>query len=154
MRNGLLVLAACGTFAATCALNAAETSQTAIEPAQLVEARQGGMTMSVMTLTTISRAAESDGPVKGASFAASGLASFAKSLPSLFAAETQAIEGTEALPAIWSDPDGWTMKVDEYQAATQALQTAASANDREAFVAAVGRTKAACASCHASYRAE
>lgn len=120
----------------------------------LVEARMGGMTMLVPTLAAVSRVAEGEGSVARAAFPASGMASFARSLPALFAPDTAAVAGSAAMPAVWSDAEGFAAQIAEFQAATAALQAAAQADDRDALNAALARTKAACQSCHDTYRAE
>lgn len=119
----------------------------------LVEARKGGMTMLVPTMAAVSRAAEGEA-VARAAFPASGMASFARSLPALFAPETASVAGSAALPAVWSDAEGFAAQVAEFQVATAELQAAAQADDRDALNAALARTKAACQSCHDTYRAE
>lgn len=120
----------------------------------LVEARMGGMTMLVPTMAAVSRLAEGEGSVARAAFPASGMASFARSLPALFAPDTASVAGSAALPAVWSDAEGFAAQIAEFQAATAALQAAAQADDRDALNAALARTKAACQSCHDKYRAE
>lgn len=120
----------------------------------LVEARKGGMTMLVPTMAAISRVAEGEGSVARAAFPASGIASFARSLPALFAPETASDTGSAALTTVWSDAEGFAAQIAEFQAATAALQAAAQADDRDALNAALARTKAACQSCHDTYRAE
>jgi len=121
---------------------------------ELVEARQGGMTMSVFTLSALSNAAKGDKPLDGATFPASGLNLFAQSLPTLFGPETAAIEGTRALPAIWEEDSDFAARIGEYELASGELVAAAQANDRAAFTAALARTKNACKACHDSYRLE
>ncbi len=120
----------------------------------LVDARQGGMTMMVATLSMASKAGDSEDTVKRAAFPASGLASFARGLPALFDPKTANVENTRALPAVWEDSDAFAAQIDEFAAATAELQAAAQADDREAFTAALARTKMACQACHATYRAE
>ena len=120
----------------------------------MVEARKGGMTMMVPTLSAVGRAAEGEGSIARAAFPASGLASFARSLPALFGPDTDATKGTAALPAIWEDEAGFAAQVAEFQSATAALEAAARADDRESFAAALDRTKNACQACHDKYRAD
>lgn len=122
----------------------------------LVDARQGGMTMLVANMTALGRAAEAEGveAVGKAAFPASGVASFARSLPALFGPDTKDVAGTGALPAVWEDPTGFAAQVAEFQAATAAVEAAARANDKAAFTESLARTKAACQSCHTAFRAE
>jgi cytochrome c556 len=120
----------------------------------LVDARMGGMTMMVATMAQVSRAAEGEGSIARAAFPASGLASFARAIPALFAPETATVEGSRALPAVWQDSAGFSAQAAEFAAATAALEAAARADDRDAFTAALARTKNACQACHTTYRAE
>lgn len=124
------------------------------DAAELIATRQGGMTMSVANLSAIGRAGESDQPLTRAAFPASGLANFAQGLPSLFTPRTRDMGESEALPAIWDDPDSFAAQVAEFQGATAAIEAAARSDDRAAFNAAVDRTRAACQSCHTAFRAE
>lgn len=125
------------------------------EAQELVAARQGGMVMSVFTLARLSAAATDEKPLTGAAFPASGLAAFARSLPTLFAPGTRSSSGhSKALPSVWDDADGFAARIADYQAATGELEAAAKTDDRAAFTAALAKTKAACKACHDSYRAE
>lgn len=134
-------------------LRAGETG--AAEVQDLIAARQGGMVMSVFTLARLSAAATDDKPLTGAAFPAGGLATFARSLPTLFAPGTRSSSGhSKALPSVWDDADGFAARIADYQAATGELEAAAKADDRAAFTAALAKTKAACKACHDSYRAE
>lgn len=119
----------------------------------LVDARQGGMTMMVANLSLLGKATEGEGSIKRAAFPASGLAAFARSLPTLFGPETANVEGTKAKSEIWTDPEGFAEQTNAFMATTEELQEAAAADDREAFTAALDKTKAACKACHDVYRA-
>lgn len=153
MRTPILV-AATAALGLGVAAQAHENHQHSTNP--LVDARQGGMTMLVANLAALSRAAEAgdEAAIGKAAFPASGIASFARSLPALFGPETKDVPGTRALPAVWSDTEGFAAQVAEFQAATAAVQAAAKAGDKPAFTESLARTKAACQSCHTAYRAE
>lgn len=153
MRNSIL-LAAMGTFALGVAAQAHENHQHSANP--LVDARQGGMTMMVANMGALGRAetAPEADAIKRAAFPASGIASFARSLPALFGDSTKDVPDTRALPAVWDDAEGFAAQVAEFQAATASLDAAAKAGDKPAYSEALARTKAACQSCHSAYRAE
>ena len=138
------------------AVTAHAQSKTTAAAQQLVEARKGGMAMMVANLTALSHAAEAEnGEALGRSgLAATGMASFARSLPALFAPETQAVAETRALPGVWQDGEDFAAKVREFQAATASVEAATKAGDRTGFAEALARTKAACQSCHKTYRSE
>lgn len=153
MRKTFLA-AACATFALAVAAQAHENHQHSTNP--LVDARQGGMTMMVANMGALGRAAEAAEreAIGKAAFPASGIASFARSLPALFGEETRDVPGTRALPAVWDDAEGFAAQVAEFQAATATLEAAAKAGDKAAFTESLARTKAACQSCHTAFRAE
>jgi cytochrome c556 len=149
------ILAAAGAaLALGVTAQAHENHQHSTNP--LVDARQGGMTMLVANMGALSRAETAPEPdaITRAAFPASGIAAFARSLPALFAAETQGVTGTRSLPAVWEDSEGFAAQVAEFQAATAAVEAAARANDKAAFSESLARTKAACQSCHTAFRAE
>lgn len=153
MRKTILT-AAIATFALAVAAQAHENHQHSTNP--LVDARQGGMTMLVANMGALGRAeaAPEADAIKRAAFPASGIASFARSLPALFGEETRDVAGTRALPAVWNDAEGFAAQIAEFQAATAAVEAAAKADDKAAFSESLARTKAACQSCHTAYRAE
>ncbi len=153
MRKTILA-AAVATLALGVAAQAHENHKHSTNP--LVDARQGGMTMLVANMAALTRAsqAEEADAVAKAAFPASGVASFARSLPALFGPETKDVAGTRALSAIWDDAPGFAAQVAEFQAATAAVQAAAKAGDKAAFTESLARAKAACQSCHTAFRAE
>lgn len=158
MRIAALVLAAsvlssCIAISDTTVANApAETREDA---AQLVAARQAGMRMMVMTLSSVGRTAEApDTPLARAGFAIGGLEKFADAMPALFSEHTSSVDGTKSLPQVWTDKAGFDGRIAQFRNATGALGKAAAANDRSGFAEALASTKAACEACHDQYRAE
>ena len=153
----MLVILAAAVALGACAVNIEDHSPPAAPPidaAALVHARQGGMAMSVTALGAVSSGYERRAPARSYRMPAAGLADFARSLPALFDARTAGITGTGAAPALWSDPQGFSARAGEYQAATGALVAAIEADDQPAIAAALASTKAACKACHDSYRAQ
>ncbi|MEO0992071.1 MAG: cytochrome c [Pseudomonadota bacterium] len=65
--------------------------------------------------------------------------------------DTEAIEGTRALPAIWSDAVGYEAANAKLAEAAAALAEAAG-NGEEAFKAAFGPVGQSCGGCHEDYR--
>jgi cytochrome c556 len=61
---------------------------------------------------------------------------------------------TDALPAVWAQPDLFAEKVKAFQAATAELVVAAGSGDAEVVKGALGATGAACGSCHEVFRAD
>lgn len=111
--------------------------------------------MMVVTLATMGRAAgDETTPVSRSGFAIGGLQRFAQALPALYRPDTAAVSGTRALPAVWSDGEGFEARAAQFRTAVDVLGAAAAADDRAAFAQALENTKAACKACHDSYRAE
>lgn len=61
---------------------------------------------------------------------------------------------TDALPAIWKNPDEFATAVADAQAAANDLRTAVGGGDRKALMAALAGAGKSCKGCHESYRAE
>jgi cytochrome c556 len=156
MRKSAAVLTAATSAAlAACAVNVenhAPPPPPAIDAHKLVDARKGGMAMSVAALGAISTGLANKAPTKSYRLPADGLAHFAQSLPALFDPRTQGDAMSKASPAIWSDPAGFAARVDQYGAATERLLAAVTADDTVAIEAALASTKAACKACHDTYQ--
>jgi cytochrome c556 len=63
-------------------------------------------------------------------------------------------KGTEALPAIWEQPEKFSEAVAESEKATADLRDAAASGDRKAIMAAFKAVGQSCKSCHENYREE
>ena len=61
---------------------------------------------------------------------------------------------TDALPAIWDDPEDFAQKIADFRAASDTLAATAAAGDIAAIGEAFGNTGGTCKSCHKSYRAD
>lgn len=61
---------------------------------------------------------------------------------------------TDALPAIWQDPDDFSAKRREFQRSSNALRIAANGGDVDTIKAAFATVRNACMSCHEKYRAD
>ncbi len=150
----VLILASSAALAA-CAVNVENHNPpppAAVDAHKLIDARQGGMAMSVAALGAISNGLASGASTKSYRLSAVGLAHFAQSLPALFDPRTQGDGLSKAAPAIWNDPEGFATRVDQYGEATEQLLAAVSADDRSAIEAALASTKAACKACHDTYQ--
>ncbi|MDK3016264.1 c-type cytochrome [Pseudodonghicola flavimaris] len=67
--------------------------------------------------------------------------------------DNEMTEGTRALPAIWTDHDGFLDKWATFGTAAAGMQSVA-ANGQEALGPAMGPLGASCKGCHATYRAK
>lgn len=84
---------------------------------------------------------------RGAEAAAAVLSALSIEIPQEFEpAETDPV--SEALPAIWSDFEGFSAKADALFQAAQAIDTSGA----DALAASVKNAAASCISCHDSYR--
>lgn len=120
-------------------------------PQDIVTTRQAGMDMAVSTLTLLKNASANGAPLKSLAFPASGLAKFAGVLPSLFSDSTKGLP-SRAKPAVWTDRAGFQAKAADFAAAAKALTTAAAAEDKPAFDAALASVGASCKGCHETYQ--
>ena len=156
MRTSAIVLALSGAAAlGACAVNIEDHSApplAAFDAKGLVDARQGGMAMSVGALGAVSAGYDKKAAARSYRLPAEGLAKFARSLPDLFDARTASIAGTSASPAIWTDSAGFAARSAQYRDATGALLTAIDAGDDAGIAAALASTKVACKACHDTYR--
>lgn len=62
------------------------------------------------------------------------------------------VEETEALPEVWSDPEGFQAAAASFHEATAKLVEVARTNDPAAFAEQFGKVGAACGACHDKYR--
>ena len=62
------------------------------------------------------------------------------------------VPSTEALPAIWTDADGFAAAVQALQTESAALIEAANGDDFDAFKAQFGKVGGTCGGCHDGYR--
>ncbi len=118
----------------------------------IVNTREASMIMSAVALGAVRGAAAKPDSVKGAAFPASGLAKWAAALPAMFPASTRNVAGTRARPEIWTNRADFNAKAAAFTSATAALVSAARADDKVAFTAAVESTAGACKACHDAYQ--
>lgn len=85
---------------------------------------------------------------------ATSMYQLSQTLPHLFPQGTgpDVLPDTEALPDIWSDPDGFAARIQALQAETEALIQVAGGDDFDAFKAQFGKVGASCGGCHDGYR--
>lgn len=75
-------------------------------------------------------------------------------LDEAFAAGSDRGVVTDALPAIWENPDDFAAKLKAFRQASNSLRVAAAGGDQERIKAAFGEVRQTCGDCHETYRAE
>ncbi len=84
---------------------------------------------------------------------AAGLASAAAELKYIFP-EGSDVDESEALPAIWEQPEKFAAAVEKAEEATAAFEEAVAGGDSEAIGAAFRNVGMACGGCHDDFRVE
>jgi len=136
------------TSSVSIAAGAAPTSEDAIKYRHAVMGEMASH-MNALTLILFDK-------VDGAAYAqghADALARASAEVEILFP-EVSRDGDTEALPAIWDNPEKFSSAVAKLQSTVADLQTAMGGGDREAKLAAMAAAGKACKACHESYRAE
>ena len=82
---------------------------------------------------------------------AQGLANGVAELKHLFPAGSD-VDGSEALPVIWEEPEDFQEAIDKANAATAAFSDAVAGGDKAAIGAAFRDVGAACKGCHDRFR--
>jgi len=84
---------------------------------------------------------------------ATGLASSAAELKYIFQ-EGSAVDGSEALPAIWEQPEKFAAAIKKAEEATAAFVEAIASGDSSTYGAALGNVGKSCRGCHDDFREE
>ena len=117
----------------------------------IVAARRLTYYLSTQAVGQIKAGIEEGGDLRRTQFAATLLARWAETLPTMFPEGTD-IDSSRALPNVWSDREGFEEKAAAYSAAAAAVVAQAKTGDRDATNAAFLEMAATCQSCHDSYR--
>ncbi|MEZ5986898.1 MAG: cytochrome c [Hyphomonas sp.] len=161
---GVSMLAACG--GSDSAAPASEAAAPAAEevvlangmtPKEQIELRQGQLKKLGKAFKTISDELKAGEPDLAAiQAAAASVPVESAGMADWFPAGTGPDSGvkTDALPAIWDDPETFAQKIADFQSASGALATAAEGGDIASISAAFGETGGTCKSCHQSFRAD
>ena len=160
---GVSLLAACGGSESSAPESevapAAEeiVLENGMTPKEQIELRQGQLKKLGKAFKTISdelKAGEPDMAVIQA--AAASVPVETAGMADWFPAGTGPDSGvkTDALPAIWEQPDLFAEKVSDFEAAAAGLAAAAETADKAAIAAAFAATGGTCKSCHETFRAD
>ncbi|MEO1964068.1 cytochrome c [Hyphomonas sp.] len=126
-------------------------------PKEQIELRQGQLKKLGKAFKTISDQLKASEPDMAAiQAAAASVPVESEGMADWFPAGTGPDSGvkTDALPAIWEEPDLFTEKLSDFQMAAGALATAAETGDLAVIAPAVATTGGTCKSCHEKFRSD
>lgn len=160
---GVSLLAACGgSDSSAPAADAAPAAEEVVldngmTPKEQIELRQGQLKKLGKAFKTISDQLKASEPDMAAiQAAAASVPVESEGMADWFPAGTGPDSGvkTDALPAIWEQPDLFTEKLSDFQMAAGALATAAETGDLAVIAPAFATTGGTCKSCHEKFRAD
>jgi cytochrome c556 len=118
-----------------------------------IETRQAGQDLFAATYAGIRVVVATKGDVKTLENPAKAMARWMKQFPTQFPKGSEEGHNTRALPAVWSDNEGFLKTANEMVDATTKLAELAKAGDADAVAAQVKAVGEVCAACHRTYRA-
>ena len=118
-----------------------------------IETRQAGQDLFSGTYAGIRGVVAAKGDVKTLENPAKAMARWMKQFPSQFPKGSEAGHNTKALPAVWSDNEGFRKTASEMADAATKLAELAKAGDADAVAAQVKAMGEVCNTCHRTYRA-
>jgi cytochrome c556 len=118
-----------------------------------IETRQAGQDLLAGTFAGIRVVVAEKGDVKTLETPAKAMARWIRQFPTQFPKGSEEGHNTKALPAIWSDLEGFLKAAGNLSDAATQLAELAKAGDAEAVAAQVKVVGDACAACHRTYRA-
>lgn len=135
---------------------AASAQAPAPKPEQVIAYRQSLFKTIGWNFAPMGAMVKGSKPWDGAEFKRRSIAvAFAAvQLDEAFAAGSDRGAVTDALPAIWENPDDFAAKLKAFRQASNALRVAAAGSDQERIKAAFGDVRQTCGDCHETYRAE
>jgi len=145
-------LALAGCVAAGNADIVAPPPQADLTPEQIVAARQSAFHLSGAAMGNMKAAIDQGRDVAGQTYAARGVARWARTLPTMFPDSARGVTPTRARPEIFANRADFEAKAAAYAAAATRLAETAQSNDRAAFAAQFDVTRQTCAACHDLYQ--
>jgi cytochrome c556 len=118
-----------------------------------IETRQAGQDLLAADFAGIRAVVAAKGDVTKLEDPAKAIARWIRQFPTQFPKGTEQGNNTKALPAVWSDPQGFQKAAEDLAAAATRLAELAKAGDTQAVEAQVKVVGDACAACHRTYRA-
>lgn len=144
MKKTLVILAGLGI-----AVAGAVHAQTA----QPIETRQAGQDLLAGDFAGIRAVVAAKGDVKTLENPAKAMARWMRQFPTQFPPGSDQGAPNKALPAVWSDMDGFKKAAVEFADAADKLAELAKAGDADAVAAQVKVVGDSCGACHRAYRA-
>lgn len=127
----------------------------ALAQADVIKARQQNRKDAAAAMKAMSEIVKSKGDAKQIVVEAAKLKTLEEAFDKMFPPGSDKGEKTEALPAIWSDPAGFTAASKNADALYDKLAVAAGSGDMAAIGAALGAVgKEGCGGCHTKFRAK
>jgi cytochrome c556 len=118
-----------------------------------IETRQAGQDLFAATYAGIRVVVATKGDVKTLESPAKAMARWMRQFPSQFPPGSETGHDTKALPAVWSDNEGFRKTANEMVEATTKLAELAKAGDADGVAAQVKAVGEVCGACHRTYRA-
>src|SRR6516164_10897343 len=119
----------------------------------VIELRQAGQDLLSGDYAGIKAVVAAKGDVKNLEDPAKAIGRWMRQFPSLFPKGSEVGHNTRALPAIWSNPDGFQKAAADLVEAATKLADLAKAGDTDAVATQVKVVGDACAACHRTFRA-
>ncbi len=151
-RQRLAALAA-ALIAASGFAYAQTAAPVALQPDQIIAARQGGYDLMSGYLAPMKAAVDAKADVKPFEDGATAIANWGTIIPTLFPDGTQTGHHTHARPSVWSKRAGFVEASAALTAAATKLAALAKANDKAGFADQLAVTGRTCGACHRNYRA-
>lgn len=144
MRGKLALLAMVGVMAAGFAR---------ADGLNVIEVRQAGQDLLSADFSAIRAVVAAKGDVKTVAPAATAIARWMRSYPSMFPAGSDKGNNTRALPTVWSDPAGFQKYASHLAEEADKMAQDAKAGDADGVTAQIKAVGEVCVACHKTYRA-
>ena len=117
-----------------------------------IETRQAGQDLLLGSFSGIKVVVATKGDVKTLESPAKAMARWMRQFPTQFPKGSEEGHNTKALPAIWSDAEGFQKTANEMVDAATKLAELAKAGDADGVAAQVKAMGEVCVACHRTYR--
>jgi cytochrome c556 len=118
-----------------------------------IDTRQAGQDLLAGDFAGIQAVVTLKGDIKKLEKPAAAMARWMRQFPAYFPPGSETGHNTKALPAIWSDADGFRKDADTMADAADKLAQLAKADDAAGVASQVKVVADACGACHRAYRA-